>query len=130
MKKILLITAALASAPGFAAHPVVEELMTEYGAGGTAVFSAEQGRALWNQENRNGDEVRTCASCHTADLRKEGRHASTGRAIGPLAPSADQERLTQRAEIEKWFGRNCKWTFGRTCTPEEKGHFLAFIQSQ
>lgn len=130
MKKMLFAAAVLASAPVFAAHPVVEELMTEYRAGGSAEFSAEQGRALWNLENRNGNEVRSCASCHAADLRKDGRHASTGRAIGPLAPSVDPKRLTQRSEIEKWFGRNCKWTFGRVCTPEEKGHFLAFIQSQ
>ena len=32
--------------------------------------------------------------------------------------------------MEKWFRRNCHWTLGRACMPEEKADFLAFIQSR
>lgn len=130
MQRILLITAALTSAPAFAANAVVEQLMSEYRAESAEEFSAERGRELWTQEASRSGETRSCTSCHTSDLRKNGHHASTGRPIRPLAPSANPVRLTDRAEIEKWFGRNCKWTYGRTCTAEEKGHFLAYIQTQ
>jgi hypothetical protein len=130
MGKLLLIAAALAGTAAFAANPVVEELMNELRAGSAVEFSAERGRQLWSQEFLRDGEARSCASCHTGDLRKDGRHAATGKAIEPLAPSVHSTRLTERAEIEKWFGRNCKWTYGRACTPEEKGHFLAFIQAQ
>ncbi|MBA1331752.1 cytochrome C, partial [Candidatus Endoriftia persephone str. Guaymas] len=26
--------------------------------------------------------------------------------------------------------RNCRWTFGRDCTPQEKGDLMLFIQGQ
>jgi hypothetical protein len=39
-------------------------------------------------------------------------------------------RLTERRQIEKWLGRNCKWTLGRDCAPQEKGDLLSFIRSQ
>jgi cytochrome c peroxidase len=129
MKNYLLV-GVLISAPAFAANPVVEELMNEFRAGSALAFSAEQGRELWTKEVMRNGEARSCASCHTSDLRDQGRHASTGKNIKPLAPSVNPARLTKRADIEKWFSRNCKWTYGRTCTVEEKGHFLAYIQSQ
>ena len=47
-----------------------------------------------------------------------------------MAPSVNPKRLTDRTKIEKWFVRNCKWTFGRECTPQEKGDLLSFISSR
>ena len=54
----------------------------------------------------------------------------TGKAIEPLAPSANPKRLTDPEHIEKWFLRNCKWTLGRECTPQEKGDFLVMIRAK
>ncbi len=130
MKRTVMITVALFAAPVLAEGGVVERLLEEYRAAGAAMPSSEAGRRLWTQEISRGQETRSCASCHTADLRKEGRHAETGRSIRPLAPSVNARRLTEAAKIEKWFGRNCKWTYGRACTPEEKGHFLSYISTQ
>ncbi|HEY5599110.1 MAG TPA: DUF1924 domain-containing protein, partial [Candidatus Manganitrophaceae bacterium] len=88
--------------------------------------------ALWNQSftDRESGEARSCASCHTADLRSAGKHAKTGKPIDPLAPSANPKRLTDAGFIEKWFKRNCKWTLGRECAPAEKGSVLLFLRSR
>ena len=47
-----------------------------------------------------------------------------------MAPSVNPKRLTDRSKIEKWFKRNCKWTLGRECTPQEKGDILTFLLAQ
>lgn len=44
-----------------------------------------------------------------------------------MKPAVNPERLVDAKKIEKWFLRNCKWTFGRECTAQEKGDFLTFI---
>ena len=67
---------------------------------------------------------------HSADLTSTGKHVRTGKKIKPLAPSVNPKRLTDTKKIEKWFKRNCKWTLGRECTPQEKGNVLAFIKSK
>ncbi len=54
----------------------------------------------------------------------------TGKAIEPLAPSVNPKRLSDTAKVEKWFTRNCKWTVGRACAPQEKGDVLSFIRAQ
>ena len=70
----------------------------------------------------------SCASCHGDTPTQTGAHAVTGKAIKPLAPSANPERFTDRAKVEKWFGRNCKEVVGRDCTAVEKADFIAFLQ--
>jgi hypothetical protein len=39
-------------------------------------------------------------------------------------------RLTDVASIEKWFLRNCRGTWGRECSAQEKGDLLLFINQQ
>lgn len=130
MKRLLLVATVLFSAPTLAESPAVSQLLSDYRAAGAGAFNADEGKALWAKEVVRDGEKRRCASCHTDDLRAAGKHANTGKAIEPLAPSVNAKRLTDVAEIEKWFGRNCKWTYGRACTPQEKGHLLAYIQTQ
>ncbi len=105
-----------------------EQLLEQYRAAGAGPFSAEAGAQMWSQ--KFGTDSRSCTSCHTADLRSSGKHQRTGKAIQPLAPSANPRRLSETKKIEKWFKRNCKWTLDRTCTPQEKGDFLLFINAQ
>ena len=69
----------------------------------------------------------SCASCHTATPTGEGKHASTGKLIRPLAPAANPERFTDAAKTEKWFRRNCNDVVGRECTPAEKADVLAWL---
>lgn len=97
-----------------------------------AAGNAAAGKSAWTAEHNPPDakEPRSCATCHTADLTKPGKQANTGKPIEPMAVSVNPQRLTDPAKVEKWFGRNCRWTLGRECTAQEKADFLAYIQSE
>jgi len=126
-KPILLL--ALLSLP--ASATTVETLLEGYRSEGAGPFSAESGAALWRQQlpAAKGPSPRSCNNCHGDDLTRSGKHARTQKPIKPLAPAANPQRLTKAKKIEKWFKRNCKWSWGRVCTPQEKGDLLLFIQS-
>jgi mono/diheme cytochrome c family protein len=130
MKKIIILVTALVATGAHAENATVKELQFDYQVKGAGPFSAEAGKAMWTRQNAREGEQRSCASCHTDNLRNMGKQANTGKPIEPLAPSVNKERFTRKAEVEKWFGRNCKWTLGRACTPQEKGDFLAYIVTQ
>lgn len=68
-----------------------------------------------------------CTSCHQANPALPGRHASTGKAIEPLAPAASADRFTRLAKTEKWFRRNCQDVLDRSCTDQEKADVLAWL---
>lgn len=89
-----------------------------------AGFSAQRGAAFF--ADRHGRDL-SCASCHQSDPRANGRHASTGREIAPLAPGANPQRFTDAAKTAKWFRRNCNDVLGRECTQVEKGDLLAWL---
>ena len=114
------------------ATAAVDELLTEYRAVGATEFSAAAGKTLWLQEfqDAKSGKMRQCATCHTDNLRNQGKHARTGKPIEPLAPSVNPKSLTDIKKIRKWLKRNCKWTIGRECTPQEQGNVLTFIQAQ
>ena len=110
----------------------VTDLLQKYQTQGAQQFEAQAGKTLWTRSfgvSSEGKE-RRCATCHTEDLRQTGKHIKTGKNIDPLAPSVNTKRLTDIAEIEKWFKRNCEWTLGRECSAQEKGDFLSFIRLQ
>ena len=88
-------------------------------------FSAARGRDLFLA--RHGDT--SCATCHTDGPRAEGRHSRTNKAIEPLAPVANAQRLSDPAKVEKWFKRNCNDVLQRACTAREKGDFIAWLLS-
>ena len=94
--------------------------------------TAASGAAAWVKEypQSDGSPARSCATCHTADLTKTGKHAKTGKPIEPLAPSVNPQRLTDQKKVEKWLLRNCRWTLGRECTADEKTDFINYIKSQ
>jgi hypothetical protein len=110
----------------------VDQLLKEYAAKSQVEFNAGQGKALWTKVYTNNDQSqpRSCSTCHTQNLTVFGKHAKTLKPIEPMAPSVNVKRLTDIKTINKWLLRNCKWTMGRECTPEEKGHLLTFIKSQ
>lgn len=68
-----------------------------------------------------------CASCHTATPAVEGKHASTGKVIAPLAPAVNPNRFTDTGKTEKWFRRNCNDVLGRECSAGEKADVLAWL---
>lgn len=127
-----LLLGVLAALAFTARAGAADELLAQYRAQGGKDFSAAGGERLWEHAfpNPEGGEPRKCALCHTSNLRSVGKHAVTGKRIEPLAPSANAERLTDKAKIEKWLERNCKWTMGRACTPQEKGDVLTMIRNR
>lgn len=95
-------------------------------------FSSARGKTLWRQSVKGQAPFpqRSCTTCHGNDLEREGKHVRTNKTIIPLAPSVNPSSLIDAEKIEKWFKRNCKWTLGRECSPQEKGNILTYLQSQ
>jgi Domain of unknown function (DUF1924) len=87
---------------------------------------AERGRAFFN--SRHGAEW-SCASCHGNPPTRAGQHASTGKAIEPMAPAANARAFTEAAKVDKWFRRNCKDVVQRECSPAEKADVIAYLIS-
>ena len=76
--------------------------------------------------NKQGEQ-RACTSCHGMDPRQSGQHATTKKPIKPMAMSVNSARFSDEKKINKWFTRNCKWTWGRECSPQEKGDILQYM---
>lgn len=130
MKKLLFILTIIL--PIGAQATVVEQMLASYKSQGATSISAELGKEAWFKKTRSKKDgsMRSCTSCHTENLKQQGRHKKTNKKIDPLAPSVNAERLTEVKKIKKWFKRNCKWTYGRECTVQEKANFLAYIRTQ
>ena len=116
---------ALAGAlPATAATPA--ELLAGYTAQAGKPAAPARGQQLFT--TTQGREW-SCASCHAAVPSQVGKHASTGKAIGALAPAFNPERFTDPAKVEKWFRRNCNDVMARECTPAEKADVLAWLMT-
>jgi hypothetical protein len=71
----------------------------------------------------------SCSTCHTAKPTVEGKHATTGKVIAPMAPAFNPQRFTDAAKTEKWFRRNCNDVVGRECSAAEKADLFAWLLS-
>ena len=120
---IAAIVCAVAAVSG-ASAATPAELLAGYSAQAGAAASPERGRAFFT--GRHGREW-SCSSCHGVTPMQEGKHASTGKVIAPLAPAAQAERFTNPAKTEKWFRRNCNDVVGRECTAGEKADVLSWL---
>ena len=87
---------------------------------------AEPARGQQFFTTRHGREW-SCASCHGAVPTQTGKHASTGKSIGAMAPAFNPERFTDAAKSEKWFRRNCNDVVGRECSAVEKADILSWL---
>lgn len=113
---------ALTGLPATAA--TADELLAGYAAAAGAAPQPARGQAFFN--TTHGREW-SCASCHGNPPLPSGRHASTGKAIAPLAPAANPKRFSNAQQAEKWFRRNCNDVVGRPCTAAEKADLLAWL---
>ena len=113
---VALVSAAHAAPPA--------QLLADYGIQAGAAAAPERGQTLFT--TRQGGQW-SCASCHGAVPTQPGRHAATGKAIGPLAPAFNPQRFTDPAKVEKWFRRNCKDVMSRECTAAEKADILSWL---
>lgn len=112
---------ALAETPSLVLASIQGEAKTAPGFQG---FLAARGESFF--KTTHGNEL-SCASCHTENPGAQGKHAKTGKAIQPLAPSVNAERFSDPAKVEKWFKRNCNDVLGRLCTAQEKGDVLTYL---
>jgi uncharacterized membrane protein len=113
-----------ASLHAMAATPA--ELLAGYTAQVGQPANAAKGEAFFKASH--GQEWQ-CTSCHGKSPTVGGRHASTDKAIEPLAPAANAKRFTDSAKVEKWFRRNCKDVLARECSAAEKADVLAWLIS-
>ncbi len=104
----------------------VDKHLQTYQQQGVSQADAAAGEQLWYASNNN----RSCSSCHGAKPHDMGKHIKTRKLINPMAPSASPGRYQDSIKVEKWFLRNCKWTFGRICSVQEKADILTWLASQ
>jgi mono/diheme cytochrome c family protein len=93
---------------------------------GFAGFSVAGGKKLFGMKFNVNPDTPSCSACHTSSPLNSGK-TRAGKAIDPMAVSANPKRFTDIAVTEKWFGRNCKSVIGRECTPREKGDFITYL---
>lgn len=123
---VLLAAAALwAAAPAMAAPDTSPARQLDRFAG-EAGSPGQAARGELFFAARHGGEW-SCASCHGRTPTTPGRHASTGKAIDPLAPSANPAAFTDSRRVDKWFRRNCQDVLQRECTAQEKADVLAYL---
>ena len=128
-KTTMVLATILLSGSLFAAP--LDTFLQGYRDQGAGTFNAERGQTLWKKTftGKQPHRQRSCQSCHGKNLKQSGEHVKSGKTIKAMAPSVQADRYTDLKKIEKWFKRNCKWTFGRVCTAQEKGDFLSFLKS-
>lgn len=119
----LLLSLGLAAAVQ-AATPA--QLLAELRAEAGGAPSVERGRQLYHGRF-GGPRADSCATCHTANPRDAGAHVRTHKRIEPLSPAVNPHRFTDRAQVEKWFRRNCNEVLNRACTAQEKADFTAYV---
>ena len=108
-----------------AAHAITPaEQLAAYSAQAGAPAQAARGEQFFT--SKHGKDW-SCASCHTASPTVDGKHASTGKLINPMAPAFNPQRFTDTAKTEKWFRRNCNDVVGRECSIAEKADVLAWL---
>ncbi len=120
------VAVALISAVPAARAVTPAEQLASYAAQAGAPPAPARGQQLFT--STHGREW-SCASCHGAVPTQAGKHASTGKPIGALAPAFNPERFVDAAKTEKWFRRNCNDVLGRECSPAEKADVLAWLMT-
>ena len=93
-------------------------------------FSTERGATLYQATHTGGKQgTGSCTVCHGTSPQDTGQ-TRAGKTIEPMAVSKNPARYTDKANIEKWFTRNCQDVLGRACTAKEKGDFLTYMMGQ
>lgn len=123
----LALLVPLAASPAHSVEPAQKALFDSYQS--AAKGDAASGRALFHGTHGGGKgDTPSCTSCHTANLSAPGK-TRAGKPIEPMAASVSPKRYTDRAEVEKWFRRNCSDVLGRECSAQEKSDILAYLLS-
>jgi cytochrome c553 len=133
---VLLISLGLLAAAEVSADPRRDAILAELLAQaqkeepGFTRFSAERGAAFYQANHKGGKEgIASCTFCHGTSPQGKGQ-TRAGKAIEPMAVSKNPARYTIKADVEKWFTRNCNVVLGRDCTAKEKGDFITYMMGQ
>jgi cytochrome c553 len=124
--RVSALIAMLLGAGALHAAPKAIAQLDVYRQQGIEQADAARGKQLWYAESNQ----RSCANCHGEKPTSVGKHVKTGKPIEPMAPSLNPQRFQSAKKIEKWFLRNCKWTFGRECSAQEKADILTWLAGQ
>lgn len=116
--------AACLCVPATATDTTIAQQLARWSAQAGAPGNASRGQAFFS--SRHGGEW-SCASCHGMPPTGIGKHASTGKAIEPLAPAFNRKAFTDATRVEKWFRRNCSDVLARECSAAEKADVLAYL---
>ncbi len=122
LSRILILSSLVLSPLAQAVTP--SEQLAAFSAQAAAPAQAARGQQFFTSKHCKDW---SCSSCHTASPTVDGKHASTGKLIAPLAPAFNTERFTDAAKVEKWFRRNCNDVVGRECTASEKADVLSWL---
>jgi hypothetical protein len=121
----LLLVCTLATITSHA-NTNVENQLQFYQQQGASLADPDRGEQLWR--SKRGE--RSCTSCHGDSPAQVGKHQKTAKKIQPMAVSVNPERYRDAKKIKKWFLRNCKWTYGRECSAQEKIDILSWLIQQ
>lgn len=121
---LAILSAALLSTTAQAADTTPAAQLQRWSAQAGAPGNASRGQTFFN--TRHGAEW-SCAACHGTPPTAEGKHASTGKRIAPLAPAFNPKAFTDSAKADKWFRRNCNDVLSRECSAGEKADVLAYL---
>ena len=113
-------------APVLAGDTTPAQQQARWTAEAGAPANAARGQTFFT--SRHGGEW-SCASCHGQPPTANGKHASTGKSIAPLAPAFNPKAFTDTAKVDKWFRRNCNDVVSRECTAVEKADVLAYLNA-
>ena len=113
-----------AASPSHAADTTAAQQLARWSAQAGSPGNADKGKVFFT--TRHGGEW-SCASCHGTPPTAQGKHASTGKSIAPLAPAFNPKAFTDTAKVDKWFRRNCNDVLKRECTAPEKADVLAYL---
>ena len=126
------ILLAMATLPGITRAETPQQILqahTAEAARQTPGFtpSAQRGKEFFTKKFNVSEKMPACLTCHTDNPAQAGRHAITNKNIKPLAPSANADRFTDVAKVNKWFRRNCTEVVGRECNAAEKADYIQFL---
>lgn len=115
-----------AASPSRAADTTAAQQLARWSAQAGSPGNADKGKVFFTTQH--GGEW-SCASCHGTPPTAQGKHASTGKSIAPLAPAFNPKAFTDTAKVDKWFRRNCNDVLSRECTAMEKADVLAYLKA-
>lgn len=123
---LISLAATLLASAAHAADTSPAAQLAQWSAQAGTPGNAARGQTFFN--TKHGGEW-SCASCHGTPPTAEGKHASTGKPIAPMAPAFNPKAFTDTAKVDKWFRRNCKDVLARECSAGEKVDVLAYLNS-